>query len=219
MTAVADVYDGIARVAQTLASGTRLKILELLMQRERGVKELASLASLNMTTTSAHLQILRESGLVVSRRDGRHVYYQIAGDDVAALVVQLAEVAELRRPAVRADKEAALPINDIRLMNRDELMSASRSGTVVVLDVRPPEEYLAGHLEGAISIPLEELGERLNEIPADAEVVAYCRGRYCVLSHQAVRMLEASGLSARLAQDGIAEWLADGITLSAGGES
>jgi rhodanese-related sulfurtransferase/DNA-binding transcriptional ArsR family regulator len=202
-----------------LASGTRLKTLELLAQRERSVQDLAESAGLNVTTASAHLQVLREAGLVTSRRAGRQIFYRLAGDDVAALTVALAEVAERRRPSVRADLAAALPLEGMRLMTRTELLAASKSGAVMVLDVRPADEYAAGHLAGAVSIPLAELAERLAEIPADAEVVAYCRGRYCVLSHEAVRFLAANGVSARLAEDGIAEWIADRIELSVGDTS
>jgi DNA-binding transcriptional ArsR family regulator/rhodanese-related sulfurtransferase len=215
----ADVYDGVSRVAQALASGTRLKMLELLAQRERAVQDVSDAAGLNVTTASAHLQVLREAGLVTSRRAGRQIFYRLAGDDVAALMVELAEVAERRRPSVRADLAAALPLEGIRLMSRAELLAASRGGEVVVLDVRPADEFAAGHLPGAVSIPLSELADRLGEIPADAEVVAYCRGRYCVLSHDAVRLLEANGVSARLAQDGVAEWLASGVELVTGNES
>jgi rhodanese-related sulfurtransferase len=193
-------------------------MLELLAQRERAVLDLAESAGLNITTASAHLQVLREAGLVTSRRAGRQIFYRLAGSDVAALTVALAAVAERRRPSVRADLAAALPLEGMRLMTRAELLAASKSGAVVVLDVRPGDEYAAAHLERALSIPLAELADRLGEIPADTEVVAYCRGRYCVLSHNAVRLLVANGVSAWLAEDGITEWLADRIELSAGDE-
>jgi DNA-binding transcriptional ArsR family regulator/rhodanese-related sulfurtransferase len=212
----ADVYDGVARVAQALASGTRLKMLELLAQRERAVQELSAAAGLNITSASAHLQVLREAGLVASRRAGRQIFYRLSDADVAALTAELAEVAERHRPSVRADLAAALPLEGIRLMSRAELLAASKAGGVIVLDVRPSDEYEAGHLKGAVSIPLDELAARLEEIPADADVVAYCRGRYCVLSHEAVRMLGAHGLAASLAEDGIAEWLGDGVKLRRG---
>jgi rhodanese-related sulfurtransferase len=160
--------------------------------------------------------VLREAGLVASRRAGRQIFYRLSDADVAALTAELAEVAERHRPSVRADLAAALPLEGIRLMSRAELLAASKAGGVIVLDVRPSDEYEAGHLKGAVSIPLDELAARLEEIPADAEVVAYCRGRYCVLSHEAVRMLDAHGIAASLAEDGIAEWLGHGVKLRRG---
>jgi rhodanese-related sulfurtransferase len=194
----ADLYDAVARVGQALSSGTRLKMLELLAQRERPVVELATVAGLNVTTASAHLQGLRQAGLIVSRREGRRILYRLAGPDVAALVASLCAVAEAHRPDVRA-----------------ELLAASGAGRVVVVDVRRSDEYVAGHLPGAVSIPLDELTSRLSEIPVDVEVVAYCRGRYCVLSHRAVRLLLDHGFDAALAADGILEWRADGVSITA----
>jgi rhodanese-related sulfurtransferase/DNA-binding MarR family transcriptional regulator len=211
----ADLYDAVARVGQALSSGTRLKMLELLAQGERPVVELAGVAGLNLTTASAHLQGLRNAGLVASRRDGRRILYRLAGADVAALVVQLCAVAETHRPEVRSELAAALPTDDVRLMDRTELLAASDAGRVVVLDVRPSEEYASGHLPGAVSIPLDELADRLSEVPPDVEVVAYCRGRYCVLSHRAVRLLIDHGFDAHLAADGILEWLAADVTVAA----
>jgi rhodanese-related sulfurtransferase/DNA-binding transcriptional ArsR family regulator len=210
----ADLYDAVARVGQALSSGTRLKMLELLAQAERPVIELANVAGLNVTTASAHLQGLRQAGLVVSRRDGRRILYRLAGADVAALVANLCAVAETHRPDVRAELSSALPTDDLRLMSRDELLAASDAGHVVVVDVRPNDEYAAGHLPGAVSVPLNELASRLSEIPADVEVVAYCRGRYCVLSHRAVRLLIEHGFDAVLASDGILEWRADGVSIT-----
>ena len=207
----ADLYDAVARVGQALSSGTRLKMLELLAQGERPVVELAGVAGLNVTTASAHLQALRHAGLVSSRRDGRRILYRLSGPDVAALVAHVCVVAEAHRPDVRAELDTALPTDDIRLMDRAELLAASDAGQVVVLDVRPGDEYAAGHLPGAISIPLDELAARISEIPADVEVVAYCRGRYCVLSHRAVRLLTEQGYDARLAADGMLEWYGDGV--------
>lgn len=212
----ADVYDGVSRVAQALANGTRLRMLELLAQRERAVQDLSASAGLNVTTASAHLQVLREAGLVTSRREGRQIFYRLSGTDVAALTASLAAVAERHRAVVRADLAAALPLEGMRLMSRSELVAASKAGAVIVLDVRPSDEYDAGHLKGAVSIPLDELADRLSEIPADAEVVAYCRGRYCVLSHEAVRLLDAHDVSASLAADGISEWLGAGVKLQRG---
>lgn len=151
-----------------------------------------------------------------SRRDGRRVLYRLAGDEVAGLLVSLCAVAERYRPEVAVDLAMALPTDDMVLMDRDELLSESRAGRVTVLDVRPADEFEAGHLPGALSIPLGELTDRLAELPADAEVVAYCRGRYCVLSHTAARLLSQHGVRARLAADGVLEWLADGLVLERG---
>ena len=215
MVSTANLYDAVARVGQALSSGTRLKMLELLAQRERPVLELAAVAGLNVTTASAHLQGLRNAGLVLSRRQGRQILYRLAGDDVAALVAQLCAVAETHRPDVRSELVAALPTDGVRLMDRDELLAASAAGQIVVLDVRPGDEYAAGHLPGAVSIPLDELASRLSEIPADVEVVAYCRGRYCVMSHRAVRLLIDHGFDARLSADGMLEWRADGVPMTA----
>jgi len=130
--------------------------------------------------------------------------------------VQLCAVAEGHRPDVRAELDTALPTDDIRLMDRAELLAASGAGQVVVLDVRPRDEYAAGHLPGAMSIPLDELTTRMSEIPADVEVVAYCRGRYCVLSHLAVRLLTDHGIDARLAAEGIFEWYGDRMATETG---
>lgn len=210
------MFDSVSRVGAALASGSRLKLLELLAQGERPVQAIADATGLNLTTASAQLQLLREAGLVRSRRDGRQVFYRLSGADVAALVVSLCQVAERYRPEVAADLAVALPTEDVVLMDRAELLDASRAGRVTVLDVRPAAEYAAGHLPGAVSIPLAELPVRLAELPADTEVVAYCRGRYCVLSHVATRFLIERGVPARLAEDGVLEWLADGVDLEAG---
>lgn len=208
-----EVHDGVARLGRALGSGTRLRLLQLLGQCERPVAEIAEAARLNLTTASAHLQVLREAGLVESRRDGRQVRYRMPGPDVASLLAALYSVAEARRPSVRAALAAVQPRDGIELMGRAELLDASASGQVVVLDVRPVDEYAAGHLRGAVSIPLAELPARLREIPRDAAVVAYCRGRHCVLAHRAVQQLVDHGVDARVAAEGIMEWLADGLVL------
>lgn len=208
-----ELFEAIARTGKALGSGSRLKMLQLLAQGERGVQDLAGVAGLNLTTASAHLQALRAAGLVVSRREGTSVIYRLAGDDVASLLATLCRVAEAHRPEVRAEMAATLPADDVVLMTREELFESSRAGRVVVLDVRPEDEFAAGHLPGAVSIPLAELSARLAEIPPDIEVVAYCRGRHCVLSHDAVRVLRDEGVAARVSEDGIAEWVADGLDL------
>lgn len=209
-----EVFDAIARTGKALGSGSRLKMLQLLAQGERGVQDLAGVAGLNLTTASANLQALRVAGLVVSRRDGTSVIYRLAGDDVAVLLTTLCRVAEAHRPDVRAEVAAALPSDDFVLMSRSELLEGLAAGRIVVLDVRPDDEFVAGHLPGAVSIPLADLAGRLSEIPPDVEVVAYCRGRHCVLSHDAARLLREEGLAARVSEDGVAEWVADAIHLA-----
>jgi rhodanese-related sulfurtransferase len=188
-------------------------MLQLLAQRERSVQDLAGAAALNVTTASAHLQALRGVGLVASRRHGTRVIYRLAGSDVAALVAGLVRVAAAHHPVVGQ----ALALDDLdggaEPMSRQALLDAVASGQVLVIDVRPADEYETGHLPGAVSVPLDELRRRLDEVPANQEVVAYCRGRVCELSHEAVALLRSRGVSARAAEEGMLEWQADGVDL------
>lgn len=205
--------DQVARTARALGNGSRLRLLVLLAQGERSVQDLAATAGLNVTTTSAHLQGLREVGLVASRRRGTHVIYRLAGDDVAALLVDLVDVSTRRHPAASAALAADVPDDVTELMNRSELVAAVESGRVTVVDVRPAAEYAHGHLPGAVSLPLDVLLERLDELPRDQEVVAYCRGRVCELSHTAAALLRDRGFRATATTDGVLEWRADGVRL------
>jgi DNA-binding transcriptional ArsR family regulator len=212
-----DLFESFARTGKALSSGKRLELLELLAQGERPVQKLASVAGLNLTTTSAHLQLLRDAGLVVSRREGTRVLYRLAGPDVADLVTAMFRVAERHRPevaAAAAGLTSQLLPDGVRVIDRAELLERSHSGEVLVLDVRPSEEYVAGHLPGAVSIPADELAGRLAEIPADVEVAAYCRGRFCVLSYDAVHLLTERGFTAHLVADGVIEFLADDVALT-----
>lgn len=203
------LFDQFARVGKALGSGKRLELLDLLAQGERTVDALAKAAELGLTTASAHLQTLKQANLVSTRREGTKIYYRLAGADVAALYALVRTVADDRLPDVAAARAAYLgPATDE--VSRDELLRRVRAGEVTVVDVRPREEYTAGHIPGALSIPLEELRQRLAELPADQEVVAYCRGTYCVFAHDAVRLLTAQGRTARRLADGMLEWrLAD----------
>lgn len=203
------LFDQFARVGKALASGKRLELLDLLAQGERTVDALAKSAELGLTTASAHLQTLKQANLVATRREGTKIFYRLAGDDVARLFTLLRTVADDRLPDVQSAREAYLG-DDTDAVSREELLERVRSGRATVIDVRPAEEFAAGHIPGALSIPLDELADRLAELPAGQEIVAYCRGAYCVLSHEAVRLLTAQGRTARRLFDGMLEWrLAD----------
>ncbi|MFF4585052.1 ArsR/SmtB family transcription factor [Streptomyces sp. NPDC001388] len=202
----AALYDAFARTGKALSSGKRLELLDLLAQGERSVDGLAKAAGLNLTTASAHLQTLKQAGLVATRREGVRIHYRLAGDDVAALYALLRQVAQTHQAGVEAARTAYLGTDEAEEIGREELLARARTGEVVVLDVRPAEEYAAGHIPGALSIPVEELAERIAELPDDAEVVAYCRGAYCVLAHDAVRLMHAHGRRAVRLTDGMLEW-------------
>jgi rhodanese-related sulfurtransferase len=194
-----------ARVGKALGSGKRLELLDLLAQGERSVDSLARAAELGLTTASAHLQTLKRAHLVATRKEGPKVYYRLAGNDVAKLYALVRTIASERLPEVEAARAAYLG-GTIEQVTRMELLRRVKSGEVVVLDVRPRVEYEAGHIPGAISVPVDELSDRLAEIPADQEVVAYCRGAYCVFAHQAVRLLSTNGRRASRLADGMLEW-------------
>jgi rhodanese-related sulfurtransferase len=203
------LFEQFARVGKALGSGKRLELLDLLAQGERAVDALARAAELGLSTASAHLQTLKQAGLVATRREGTKIYYRLAGVDVAALYALVRSVASQHLSDVETARTAYLG-PDTEHVTREELLERVRSGAVTVLDVRPAEEYAAGHIPGAVSIPLDELAERLADLPVDQEVVAYCRGAYCVLAHDAVRLLAAQGRPARRLADGMLEWrLAD----------
>ena len=199
-----------ARIGKALASPKRLELLDILAQGERSVDSLARAAAVGMTTCSAHLQALRSAGLVRTRKAGTKIYYRLAGDDVARLYADLRTVA--RTHLAETDRAATALLGDEpERMTRDELLRRAESGGVVILDVRPTEEYAGGHIPGAVSIPVEELTQRLAELPADIEIVAYCRGAYCVMAHDAVNLLGSAGRRAHVLQDGMLEWRLAGL--------
>jgi rhodanese-related sulfurtransferase len=202
----AALFEGFAQVGKALGSPKRLELLDLLAQGERSVELLADRAGLGLTTASNHLQLLRQAGLVRARKEGTKVYYRVAGTDVAALWAQLREVASSHLAEVDRARLAYLGDDDIAEVTRDELLRRLQAGDVTVIDVRPAEEYAAGHIPGAVSIPVDELADRLTELPSDASIVAYCRGSYCVMAHEAIRILAAEGLSASRLSDGMLEW-------------
>jgi rhodanese-related sulfurtransferase/DNA-binding transcriptional ArsR family regulator len=213
----ARLYEAIGRVALALSSAGRLQILEFVAQGERSVDALAAMTGLSVANTSKHLQALRQAGLVSARKEGPRVYCSIAGDDVAALLSSLREVSEHRV----ADVEKLLRL---WLAHRDEmepvpaadLLERAKKGLVTVLDVRPPEEYAAGHLPGAINVPVDKLESYLSKLPKRKEVVAYCRGPYCLMSFEAVEKLRKRGLKARRLENGFPEWRAAGLPVESG---
>jgi rhodanese-related sulfurtransferase/DNA-binding transcriptional ArsR family regulator len=208
------LYDQFARVGKALASGKRLELLDLLAQGERDVASLAAAADLGITTASAHLQTLRRANLVTSRRDGTRILYRLAGRDVADLYARLREVARSHLPDVEAARTAYLGDDGGEPVTRDQLTRLAERGTVTVLDVRPWQEYAAGHIPGAVSIPLDELADRLADLPDDGQIVAYCRGAYCVLAHDAVRLLAAHDRTAHRLADGMLEWHLAGLPVA-----
>lgn len=200
-----------AAVGKVLGNARRLELLDLLGQGPRSVEDLTATAGLGMSTCSAHLQTLRQAGLVHSRREGKRIYYSLAGDDVAGLWDHLRRVAQHHRPHTELARRAYLGPEDTETVDTAELLRRLEAGDVVVLDVRPTPEYAGGHLPGAVHVPIEQLADRLAELPTDHEVVAYCRGRYCVLAHDAVRLLNERGYRARRAADGALEWRLAGL--------
>ena len=211
------LYEQLARVALALSSHGRLQILEFVAQSERSVDELATMTGLSAANTSKHLQALRQAGLVGARKEGLRVYYSLAGDDVLTLVSALREVAEHRVADVERLLRTWLAHRDeMEAVPAKEVLERAKKGLVVVLDVRPPEEFSTGHLPGAINIPIHELEKRLREFPKRKEVIAYCRGPYCLMSYEAVALLRKKGLKARRLQDGLPEWRLAGLPVESG---
>ncbi|MGH3940670.1 MAG: ArsR/SmtB family transcription factor [Pseudonocardiaceae bacterium] len=212
-TSKVELFEQLARVGKALGSGKRLELLDLLAQGQRSVADIAVVAGIALTTTSAHLQILKQAGLVATTRDGTTIRYRLADLDVAALYAQLRTVAAAHLPDVDVARDRYLGVTDgpgTSQITHEELLRRVQVGEVVVLDVRPTLEYIAGHIPGAVSIPLGELPDRFSELPVHLEVVAYCRSAYCVFAHDAVRLLTAYGRGAVRLADGMLEWrLAD----------
>jgi rhodanese-related sulfurtransferase/predicted transcriptional regulator len=199
------VFEAIAVMGKALASPRRLELLDLLAQAPRTVDELAHAAGQSMANTSQHLQSLRAAGLVTRARQGTSVRYALAGDQALRLWLALRETSATQLAEVKRAAREYLG-GDVDSIGRDELLARLRSGDVVLVDVRPREEFASGHIEGARSMPIEELEHRLAELPADREVVAYCRGPFCAYAHDAVRRLRAAGRSARRLEEGWPEW-------------
>lgn len=211
----ARLYEEFARVGKGLANPKRLELLDLLAQGERSVEELASQAELGLTSCSAHLQVLRSAQLVTTRKQGTRVFYSLASDDVARVQIAVRDLAARLVANVAPARDAYLG-GDVAEISREELARRASAGEIIVLDVRPAAEYTAGHIPGAASVPIGELTQRLSELPDDIEIVAYCRGPYCVFAHEAVRLLRAHGLSARRLDGGMPEWRLAGLPVAVG---
>lgn len=199
------LFEAIALMGKGFSSARRLELLDLLAQAPRSVEELARQSGQSVANTSQHLQALHAAGLVTRSREGTRVRYALAGEEALRLWLALRDASAARLAEVERAAHEYLG-EDVETVGRDELLERLASGDAVLVDVRPPEEYAAGHIEGARSIPIEELERRLEELPTDREVVAYCRGPFCAYAHQAVRRLEESGRRARRLEDGWPEW-------------
>ena len=206
-----------ARIGRAVASPSRLKLLDLLAQGEKNVETLARQAGLTVKNTSAHLRVLRAVSLVADRREGTHIYYSLADQGVVALLRSLEDLARRHVAEVeRIVEEHFESLDDLEPIGATELEAGMRTGEIALLDVRPTDEYRAGHIPGAISIPVGELERRLAELPPDREVVAYCRGPYCVLSLQALAVLRERGRPARRLTIGLPDWRALGFPVETG---
>jgi ArsR family transcriptional regulator len=210
------VFVGLAEIAQALGHAHRLELLEHLGQGERSVEDLAARTGLTVANTSRHLQLLRRAALVEGRREGKRVFYCLAGEHVVVrLLNALSRVGERNSAEIARVSATYFQARDeLEPVSRDELLNRLRSGTATVLDVRPEDEFRQGHLPDALNIPLAQLERRLAELPADREIVAYCRGAWCVLSFEAVAMLRQRGYQVRRLEDGFPEWKVAGLPVA-----
>jgi rhodanese-related sulfurtransferase len=210
------LFDEFARAAKALASGRRIELLDVLANGERTVEVLAGEVGLTVPNTSQHLQILRQAGLVTTRREGTSVHYRLAAPEVFELWRTLRTLAASRLAEVERLAAAYLGGRDeLEPLTREELARRLQDGDPpMLLDVRPAAEHAAGHLPGAVSIPVDELRRRLAELPGDREIVAYCRGPYCAFAQEAVELLRREGFSARRLEDGLPEWQAAGLAVT-----
>lgn len=211
------VYEWVATIGKAASSPKRLEILDILCQGEKSVEILARQANLNVKLASAHLKVLKAARLVEYRRVGKNIYYTLAGDEVARFWVGLRRLAELRFLEIEKTLNEYFGDRDSLLeMDRKTLLSRAKNGDVIIIDVRPSNEFEAGHLPYAKSIPLSELKKRLKEVPKNKPIVAYCRGPYCVLSHEAMELLRKRGRKVSRLSDGVSEWAAFGLPVEKG---
>lgn len=215
-----DLNEQFARIGKALASARRVQLLDLLCQGERSVDDLARASGMTMTNASQHLQVLRAARLIDARKEGTKVFHRVADEEVCRFFfafrdlarARLAEVEQLMQRYAEADRE-------LEPVTCAELLERARRGDVVVLDVRPRDEYASGHIPGAISIPFEQLEHRLAALPGHVEIVAYCRGPYCLLAPRAVELLRSQGFRARRLEDGLPEWRLAGLPMVVGEET
>jgi len=208
------VFEQFAKIAQAFSAPKRLEIIDVLAQGERDVDSLSQQVSMTIANTSRHLQILKQTRLVESRRDGVRIYYRLADEDVVRCWMNLRTLAEKRTIEIREIARLFFEERDtLEPVTKEDLFRRTQGDEVIVIDVRPVEEYRAGHIAGALSIPVSELKERLNEIPAGREVVAYCRGPYCVMSAEAMIILRESGFRALRFKEGLPEWKEAGLAV------
>lgn len=211
-----NVYEQFARIGKALSAPKRLELLDLLCQGPRTVESLAQQASISVANASQHLQVLRAARLVETEKKGLYVEYRVADHEVSRCFLSMRQLAETRLPEIDQVTRAYFePRGAVEAIERDELLRRVRKGEVTVLDVRPVEEYRAGHIPGAISIPVAELKARLADLPKDSEIVAYCRGPWCVMAVEAVELLRAKGFEAHRLELGVPEWRARGWRVSA----
>jgi rhodanese-related sulfurtransferase len=208
------LYEQVARIGKAIGSPKRLELLEVLAQGEKTVEALAADLDIDMRLASAHLKTLREARLVVARRAGKYMIYRLSSDDVAGLWVTLREVAEAHLIELRVALEniCADPQRLVSL-DRAELLEQARRGAIIVIDVRSQDEYRTAHLPYARSMPLAQIEQRLDELPRDREIVAYCRGPFCLLSEEALQLLSGRGFRVRKLRDGVSEWQAAGLPI------
>ncbi len=209
------LYEEVARIGKAVSSPKRLELLELLAQGQKTVDVLATEASIDIKLASAHLKVLKAARMVIAERDGRFMTYRLSGEDVSALWVNLRTVAEEHLVELKVAMDGIFSAPEkLDTETRRSLMSKARRGEVVVIDVRPAAEYETGHLPFARSMPLDEIRQRIKELPADRDIVAYCRGPFCMMSAEAVALLKAHGLRAHKIADGTPEWQAAGLPLA-----
>jgi rhodanese-related sulfurtransferase/DNA-binding transcriptional ArsR family regulator len=211
------LFAALASVAKAVGNGHRAELIDVLTQGERSVEDLALEISQSVANTSHHLRSLARAGLLTTRRDGTRVFYRLASNRVTDLWVAMKDVAASHVADLEQLARAYLGSPDgVEEISRDELARRLRAGDIIVLDVRPSAEYEAGHVRGARSVPITELRQHLRDLPADADIVAYCRGPYCVYANDAVRQLQGRGYRARRLQDGYPEWQRNGLPVAVG---